>query len=312
MKVLRGPPADWERPAKGTVVTTGVYDGVHLGHQAVLRRAQKRAEGRPHVVLTFAQHPAVVLAPDRAPRILTTLRQKVAVLGGLGVDVVAFLEFDEETRLMSAADFVRRLVVGALRAEVVVVGQDFRFGHNREGDVALLDELGPMHGYTVEAIPLEGGDHPISSTDIRRHLVAGDLETASRLLGRFYEVEGEVVAGDGRGKSIGVPTANLDLQSRQLVPRHGVYAVMAKVRGAWLPAVANVGVRPTFGGEQEVVEVHLLSFSDDLYGEVVAVQFRSRIRDERKFDGVEELVAQIRTDIGAASEFLGVAQRTTD
>ena len=213
---------------------------------------------------------------------------------------------------MSAADFVRRLVVGALRAEVVVVGQDFRFGHNREGDVALLDELGPMHGYTVEAIPLEGGDHPISSTDIRRHLVAGDLETASRLLGRFYEVEGEVVAGDGRGKSIGVPTANLDLQSRQLVPRHGVYAVMAKVRGAWLPAVANLGVRPTFGGEQEVVEVHLLSFSDDLYGEVVAVQFRSRIRDERKFDGVEELVAQIRTDIGAASEFLGVAQRTTD
>jgi riboflavin kinase/FMN adenylyltransferase len=300
VKVLRGPYRDWERPTTGTVVSIGVYDGLHLGHQAVIRRAQEMGNGRPDVVLTFARHPATVLLPGSAPPLLTTTRQKLGMLRDLGVEIAAFLDFDDEMRLMPAVEFVRSVVVDSLHADVVVVGEDFRFGANRGGDVAMLRELGPDYGFKTESVALEGAGRPISSTDIRRHLAAGEPEPAALLLGRPYEIEAHVVPGEGRGKSIGIPTANLDVDPDQLVPKRGVYAVMAKIHEDWLPGVANVGFRPTFGGELEVVEVHLPGFDADLYGELVAVQFRSRIRDERKFGGVEELVAQIRRDIDEA------------
>ncbi len=305
MRVLHGPYSRWEPPATGTAVTVGVFDGVHRGHRATLRRLRARADGRPIVVATFAPHPAAVLAPDRAPRLLTPPAQRLRLFENLGVDIVAILEFNEEMRFMPAESFVDDILVRLLRAEVIVIGSDFRFGHEREGDVDMLERMASASGYVFEAVDLEGGETPISSTAIRTLLTEGRLDEATQLLGRSYSVAGVVVVGDGRGKSIGVPTANLDLDPEQFIPRRGVYAVMAHVAGRSWRGVCNVGVRPTFGGSREIVEVHILDFDDDVYGAVIEVEFLHRIRDEKQFEGVDVLVAQIHRDIAEAAALLG-------
>ena len=305
MKVFRGPHSDWVPMVGGTAVTVGVFDGVHLGHQAALRRLKELSGGRPTVVATFDPHPAVVLAPEHAPRLLTTPEQRVRVFETLGLGAVAFLAFDDEMRAMRAERFIADVLVGALGAEVIVVGSDFQFGFERAGDVAMLERSAATHGYEFEAVELFGEGEPISSTAIRKLLSAGKLDAAQRLLGRPYAVEGVVVSGAGRGAALGFSTANLGLDLNQYLPQRGVYAAFVTLQGRRFPGVCNVGVRPTFGESAEVIEVHLLGFEGDISGETVEIEFNRRIRDEKTFAGPGDLAAQVRRDIDRAAEILG-------
>lgn len=288
-------------------VAIGNFDGVHLGHQALVRAAvaDARAAASQAVVLTFVPHPARVVAPERAPRELLTLEQRAEILEGLGVDVVAVLRFDAAVAALSPADFVRSVLVGRLAAGAVIVGERFRFGHGRAGDVELLARLGPELGFRVHAVPavLQEGA-PVSSSRVREALAAGEVAHAARLLGRAPFVDGVVVRGDGRGRGLGVPTANLD-PANEILPADGVYAARARFEPARArPCVVNVGRRPTFGGVATVLEAHLLDFTGDLYGLRLRVAFAERLRGERRFDGPDALLAQIRSDIQAARAIL--------
>ncbi len=307
MKVLRGSHESWVPPEGGAAVAVGVYDGVHRGHQAVLAALRTRAEelgGLPVTVLTFDRHPLEIVDPERAPRLLSTEEQKLELLAAHGVDVAAVLAFDEETRALTPDDFAADVLAGALGASVVAVGSDFRFGKGRSGDVEELRTLGLGLGFYVEELDLVGDGAPVSSTAIRAAVQAGDVAAAAAGLGRPFSLTGAVVRGEGRGRQIGFPTANLEIDPRLLVPGRGVYAVWATVGGERLPGVVNLGVRPTFGGEVETVEVHVLDFDRDLYGEPVRLDFVDRLRAERKFGGIEELVAQIGRDVAAGRELL--------
>lgn len=309
MRVVRGLPDEWGLERRRRAVTIGVYDGVHRGHRHVLDRLGDRArelDGLETVVVTFDPHPLSVIAPEAAPKILTTVEHRIELFSQLGIDVVAVLHFDRPVRDLSPAGFAVRVIDGALSARVVVVGEGFRFGRDRTGHVGLLREFGSVHGFETEIVPLAGGDAPISSTRIRAFVASGDVVAAAEALGRPHEIRGEVVPGDGRGRTIGVPTANLSVPTRLAVPARGVYAVRAGPAGEPLvPAVANIGVRPTFGGAEETVEVHLIDVERDLYGRIVRIGFVERIRDERRFGGVEDLVAQIADDIARARVLLG-------
>lgn len=306
MKVFEGPFEGWPTPERRSAITVGVYDGVHVGHQALIRSlgARTATADLDLVVVTFRRHPATVLAPQRVPLQLTTLEQKLDRFEALGVDTVGVLDFDERVRRLSAEAFVGEVLVASLHAAVVSVGTDFRFGYRQQGDIEALEALGLRHGFEVAPVELVGADEPVSATSIREVLANGDVAAAAEMLGRPFELRGVVVAGDGRGRSIGVPTANLALAPHQAIPRHGVYAVRVGVAGVEYPGVANVGVRPTFDGHHEVVEVHLLGVELDLYGTELAVAFVSRIRDERRFSGVDELVGQIGRDVAAAADLL--------
>ncbi|HSG78276.1 MAG TPA: bifunctional riboflavin kinase/FAD synthetase [Acidimicrobiia bacterium] len=307
MRVATGDPARWDLPAVPRAVTIGVFDGVHLGHRHVFSLLAERAAAHDleATVMTFDPHPLTVIAPEVAPRLLTSIDQRIELFGSVGVRCVAVLPFDQAMRSISPAGFAGEIVAEALGARLVAVGEDFRFGRNRTGNVESLTEFGAGFGFSTEIVPLVGGDEPISSTRIRGLIAAGDVVGAAELLDRSHELRGRVVRGDGRGASIGIPTANLDIPAGMAVPERGVYAVRSGTVGdADLPGVANIGVRPTFGGERETLEVHLLEGGRDLYGEELAVRFVDRIRDERRFSGVEELVAQIRRDIEAARALL--------
>jgi riboflavin kinase/FMN adenylyltransferase len=288
-------------------VTIGVFDGVHLGHRHVFSLLAERAaaDGFEPTVMTFDPHPLTVIAPEVAPRLLTSIDQRIELFASVGVRCVAVLPFDEAMRSISPAAFAGEILAGALGARLVAVGEDFRFGMNRTGNVESLTEFGAGLGFATEIVPLVGGDEPISSTRIRGLVAAGDVAEAAGLLGRSHELRGVVIRGDGRGSSIGIPTANLDIPIGMAIPRRGVYAVRSgPVGDADHPGVANIGVRPTFGGERETLEVHLLEGGRDLYGEEIAVRFVGRIRDEQRFSGIEELVAQIHRDIEAARAIL--------
>ncbi len=302
MKVLDGDFEAWVPPEGGAAVAVGVFDGVHRGHQAVLAGLTRRAAelgGLVTTVLTFDRHPLEVIAPDRAPRLLTTPQRRAELLAAAGVERLAVLTFDERVRGMTPEDFAAEVLVGALGASLVTVGADFRFGKDRSGDVTELKELGLGLGYYVEEVDLLGDGAPVSSTRIRAAVAAGDVAEAAAQLGRLFELVGEVVEGDRRGATIGFPTANLALPDNLLLPGRGVYAAWVEVGGAMHPAVVNVGVRPTFGGEREMVEAHLLDFDGDLYGRELSVRFVARLRDEQRFAGVDELVAQIGRDVVA-------------
>ncbi|HUG75402.1 MAG TPA: bifunctional riboflavin kinase/FAD synthetase [Acidimicrobiia bacterium] len=307
MRVLSGSPVDWHPGDERRAVAIGVFDGVHRGHQAVLSAMVEAATGAGLVaaVLTFDPHPRSVVAPQRAPRLLTTVGQRVGLLGDLGVEVVAVAPFDDRVRLLAPEAFATELLVDGLGAVSVTVGSDFRFGNDRTGDAGTLEQLGESLGFAVSVVSLVGGDEPVSSSQIRRLVADGEVTAAADALGRPHEVVGRVVPGDGRGRGIGVPTANIDLPPMLAVPGRGVYAVTASTDGLeWLPGVANIGVRPTFGGDAERLEVHLLDTDLDLYGRELRVRFIARIREERTFDGVELLVAQIRDDVEAARSLL--------
>lgn len=286
----------------------GNFDGVHLGHQALVRMAVAEAaavRGTP-VALTFDPHPAQVLAPDRAPETLLRLEQRVELLGELGVEVVAVLRFDSAVASLAPDAFAGEVLAGQLGARCVVVGERFRFGQGRAGDVAMLERLGRRLGFAVRSLaPVEQGGLPVSSSRVRDALRRGDVQAARALLGRPPFADGEVVKGDGRGRTLGVPTANLRIEGQRL-PADGVYAgrVLDPSGGPRWGCVANLGLRPTFGLGPHSVEAHLLDFRGDLYGRRLRLEFLARLRGERRFEGRQSLLAQIVEDVAAARAFL--------
>ena len=304
MRMLFGDPRAWDA-GEPLALAVGVFDGVHVGHRHVLRLLVETAgsEGLKPAVLTFDPHPLALVAPDLAPRMLTTIDQRMHQLSEAGVELVAVLAFDETVRHMSAEAFVEDILVAALCSGLIVAGEDFRYGENRRGDVALLEELGPRLGFTSMTSSLIGDCEPISSTRIREAIEAGDVVAAAESLGRSYELVGSVVPGSGRGEKMGFATANIAVATSLSIPGHGVYAVRAGV-GEMVPAVANIGTRPTFGEGEEVVEVHIIDRNLDIGGDQIRVEFVARIRDEQKFTGVSELADQIRADIEAARRIL--------
>ncbi len=306
MIVYRGDPSDWEPPPRGAAVAIGVFDGVHLGHRRVLDALDNCDPHLARTVMTFGTHPAAILAPDGAPRRLSTLAHRFERFREAGIECVAVLDFDEEMRDMVSEAFVDRYLVGGLDARFVAVGEGFRFGRDASGTTDTLAELGAARGFDVEVVPIESlNGSEIRSTSIREHLEAGDVTGAAAMLGRAYEMEGIVVPGDGRGRRFGVPTANISFPAVLTVPLPGVYAVTAIIDGAAYPAVANLGTRPTFDGTDQVLEVHVLDLDRDLYGKHVRVLFVERIRDERRFASVDDLLAQIRSDIATATAVFG-------
>jgi riboflavin kinase/FMN adenylyltransferase len=297
-------PAGWPDPC----VAVGNFDGVHRGHQALVAAAvaAARESGGTSAVLTFDPHPSRVLSPDRAPSALMTLEQKAEILAALGIDRFAALGFDAEMARRSPEEFARVVLCEAVGARTVVVGSHFRFGRNRAGDVATLRRLGREMGFEVRGVaPVLHEGESVSSTRIREALARGAVESARLLLGRPFFVDGRVVRGAGRGRTLGIPTANLELRNETL-PGRGVYAGRCRVLGqrADRPCVVNVGRRPTFGGGALLCEVHVLDFDGDLYDSLLRVEFHERLREERPFPGAEALREQIRDDIARARAVL--------
>ncbi len=297
---------------RGSAVTIGAYDGVHLGHRYVLGLLQDMAHrrGLETVVVTFDRHPATVVRPDSAPVLLTDLEQKLELLDAAGVERAVVVPFDEARANETAEDFVMEVLVGALGARLVVVGRDFHFGHGRKGDVALLEDMGGRLGFETVGVGLhgDGGDEPVSSTRIRRLLAAGDVRQAARLLGRPHEVRAQVVAGDGRGGAhLGLPTANLAVPPGIALPAEGIYACRyRRPDGSSHRAAASYGRRPTFyeEGSPPLLEAHLIGFEGDLYGETARLAFVERLRAEQRFESVEDLVAQMHADVEQADSVL--------
>jgi len=305
MKVYRDLPPG-PGPFARTVVTVGNFDGVHLGHRAILAQVVQRAQKldcQP-VALTFDPHPARVLNPQGNLRLLTTPAQKIELLKGAGVNVVV-QPFSHVFAAIPPREFVRDYFVERLGVREVVIGHDYRFGHKREGNIELLKQLGQSLGFTVQVVwAVEVDDAVVSSSLIRAMLQLGKVWEVNRMLGRVYGVTGRVVAGKGRGaKILGVPTANL-VSENDLLPACGIYAVWVKKDGQRLPGVANIGTCPTFDNQELSLEVHLLDFDGDLYGEVLQVEFVHRLREEQRFPSIEALAAQIRADMAAARQVL--------
>ncbi len=294
-------------PFSRTVVTIGNFDGVHLGHRAILALVVQRArelQAQP-VAITFEPHPLRVLRPGTDMPLLTTPAQKYKLLAAAGIEVVVVLPFTREFAALPARDFVQDYIGERLQAREVVVGHDYCFGRNREGNITLLEEMGRLHNFTVQVVwAVEAEGAVVSSSLIRALLRLGKVNEAEHLLGRPYEVVGQVVPGKGRGaKLLGVPTANIR-PANELMPAGGIYAVRVHWGDAILPGVANIGTCPTFDGQELSLEVHLLDFAGELYGENLEVEFMARLRDERRFPSFEELAAQIRADILKAREVL--------
>jgi riboflavin kinase / FMN adenylyltransferase len=303
MRVFRGN-GPWPELAGPTVVTIGVFDGVHLGHRAVLSRAVDvgRQLGRPAVAVTFDPHPREVLTPGQAPPLLTTARRKAALIDELGLDAMVVLRFDDALSRLPAEEFARRVVSEGLRAERVVVGANFTFGHQALGTVDTLRGLGHELAFEVESIPLaEVQGRRVSSSSIRAAVAEGDLAWPTAALGRRFTVDGQVVAGAGRGAGLGFPTANLEVPPRMLLPARGVYAGRAILEDGGIlrsnRAAINVGTNPQFGWEALHVEAFLLDFDEDLRRREITVEFWERLRDEVRFDSVEDLVRQIGSDV---------------
>ena len=294
-------------PPVGCVVTIGAYDGVHLGHQYLIRQVRTMAAelGCASAVVTFDRHPAAIVRPGSAPKVLTDLDQKLELLAGTGIDYALVVHFDRERSEESAEDFVRELLVGRLAAQAVVVGHDFHFGHGRRGDVALLSRMGAEHGFDVHGLRLVGdrpGDPPVSSTRIRELLTEGRVEVAAAMLGRDHEVRGRVRHGDGRGRELGFPTANVMVPDEICLPADGIYAGWYERPGHGVhPAAISLGRRPTFypDARASLLEAYLLDFEGDLYDEAAHVRFLTRLRGEERFDSIGALVDQMVLDVVA-------------
>jgi riboflavin kinase / FMN adenylyltransferase len=301
MDIVRGLDA-LPLPIGPSVVTVGFFDGVHLGHREVIRRTVEAARDRDarSVAVTFDRHPREVLTPGEEPRLLTTVERKAELIAACGTDALVVLEFTEEFSKVSAEDFVRDVLVGGLHTVHARVGANFRFGHRAAGTVATLREVGEPLGMTADEVGLFAiAGRVVSSSSIRETLAGGDLAWPRIALGRRFAVDGEVVAGAGRGKGLGYPTANLRTWPRLLLPGQGIYAGVAELEdGGRYVAAVDVGTNPTFGTEPLHVEAFLLDFPDDeLRGDTLTVEFWERLRDEVKFDSVDELVAAIADDV---------------
>ena len=293
---------------QGTVVTVGTFDGVHRGHWEVLLEIRRRAlaTGRRSVLLTFDPHPLRIVRPGQAPPLLTTPVEKKEILAESGLDYAVFLAFTPELSRYEPRRFVTEVLVGRLGVQELVIGHDHGFGRGRSGDAETLRQIGQELGFGVDVVPpVMVNGQPISSSAIRAALQAGDAPAAARALGRPYSVRGLVVRGDGRGRQLGFPTANLAVaSSEKLIPAAGIYAIRGITRAGSFGGALHLGPRPTFVGSPPTIELHLLGFDGDLYGEEIRVDFVRRLRDVRPFDSVAALVAQMREDVEDARRVL--------
>ncbi|MFE0590344.1 bifunctional riboflavin kinase/FAD synthetase [Micromonospora echinospora] len=299
-------PGGWGR----SVVTIGVFDGVHRGHQATIGHAVARARelGVRSVVVTFDPHPAEVVRPGSHPAVLTEAGRKAELVESLGADVLCVVPFTPEFSRLPAEEFVHDILVENLHAALVVVGENFRFGHRAAGDVALLERLGRTFGFGVEGAPLVASDGTVfSSTYIRACVDAGDVVAAATALGRPHRLEGVVVRGDQRGRELGFPTANLLCHRYAAVPADGIYAARLVRRGGAEPlaAAVSIGTNPTFSGRERRVEAYALDFTGDLYGERLALDFVAHLREQRRYDTIEPLIAQMNEDVARTRAALG-------
>jgi riboflavin kinase/FMN adenylyltransferase len=292
--------------ARPTVLTLGVFDGLHLGHQLIMQTVVERARavGAVPTVITFEPHPRAVLHPESAPPLLQTFDQKIEALGVLGIEQTIVIHFDESFAQIRAEDFLSDVVVDRLHAKEIYLGRGFAFGHNREGNIELLRQVSDRLGFRADEVPevrLRG--RRVSSSRIRELLQEGQVNLARRMLGRPYGVEGRVVRGAERGATLGFPTANLHPQNR-VIPRGGVYVTATLIAGQWRRSVTNIGTRPTFERTaQSSIETFVMGWSGDLYGDVVRVRFLHRLRAEKKFDSVDDLKSQIAADVARAEEY---------
>jgi len=304
MKLFHG--TDNAEIARPTVLTLGVFDGLHLGHQLIMKTVVDRARAIDAVptVITFEPHPRAVLHPESAPPLLQTLDQKIEAMGVLGIEQTIVIHFDKAFSQIRAEDFLRDVVVERLHAKEVYLGRGFFFGHNREGNIDLLRSVSSKLGFVADEVPevrLRG--KRIGSTLIRELLTQGRVNLARRMLGRPYGVEGPVVRGAARGVNLGFATANIQPHNR-VIPRGGVYVTATLIEGQWRRSVTNIGVRPTFGDATESsVETHVMNWSGDLYGNVLRVRFLHRLRDEEKFGSIDELKSQIARDVERANRY---------
>lgn len=304
-KIIRGLHNLPKEPT-GCVATIGNFDGIHLGHQAVLNQLALKADtlALPAVVITFEPQPNEFFAPEKAPARLCRFREKVEALRCYAIQQLCVLRFNKKLASMTAEAFIEKLLVKGLKVRYLVVGDDFKFGKDRKGDFALLQKAGQKYGFQVVNMHTFAIEQKrVSSTRIRKALAAGDLILAEKLLGRPYRMSGRVAHGDKRGRTMGFPTANIHLH-RCKVPLSGVYAVqLFGVEGEPIKGVANVGIRPTVGAEKALLEVHLFDFNREIYGEHVQVHFLHKLRDEHKFDGLESLIKQINIDSEQAKAY---------
>jgi len=297
MKIFHG--TDNAGILRSTVLTLGVFDGLHLGHQRIMQKVVKRAKATNAVptVITFDPHPRAVLYPENAPPLLQTLDQRLANFEILGIKQTIVIGFNKDFANQEAEVFLHDIVDERLQAKEVYLGKGFAFGKNRGGNIELLRKMSAELGFYADEVPevcLRGVR--ISSSKIRQLLAEGKVNSARRMLGRPYGVEGQIIRGERRGRTIGFPTANLHPHNR-VIPKYGVYATANLIDGVWRRSITNVGIRPTFAGDKEPsIESYIFDFDGDLYGDVLRVRFLHRIRDERKFDGIDELKAQIAKD----------------
>ena len=303
-------------PGERSVITIGAYDGVHLGHQAVISEVRRHASelGARSAVVTFDRHPASVVRPESAPKLLTDLNQKLELLEATGIDATVVIRFDEAQAAEAPESFVHRVLVDCLAIKQVVVGEDFHFGHGRGGNVAVLRNLGDQCDYEVQPLRLvartDGVDEPISSTAVRRALAGGDVDLAAAMLGRPFEASGLVVRGDQRGRLLGFPTANVKVPIIMCLPADGVYAGWyERPDGEMRPCAINLGRRPTFyeHADHSLLEAHLIDFEGNLYGELARVEFAHFLRSERKFDGIDAIRDQLKHDVEHARRVLHVS-----
>lgn len=295
-----------------SVITLGNFDGVHLGHQELVRMVIRRARetGAASMVVTFRPHPLKILAPDKCPPLISIYEEKIKLFERLGIDVLVKIPFTVEFSSMTPEDFVKNILCDTLGAREIFVGCNYRFGRARMGDVQTLRRLGERYGFAVREVEqVSLGGEVISSTKIRTLLREGEVEHAARLLGRIYAITGIVVKGDGRGKGLGFPTANI-APKHAIIPSDGVYAVRLSVRDRLYDGIANIGMRPTFNKKVLAIEVHVFDFDEDIYGEDISLYFIRKIREEKKFKNVDALVGQIRSDIEVAKDIL--ASRPSD
>ena len=288
-------------PPHFSVVTSGTFDGVHLGHQKILRRLQElatRKQGET-VLLTYWPHPRLILQPkDKSLRLLTSLSEKVKLLEGMGVDHLIILPFTKELSQMSSEEFIRDILVDKIQTKTLVIGYDHKFGKNREGSFEYLQSHSHLFGFAIEEISRQDVDDlGVSSTKIRTALAQGDITTANKYLGRPYDLSGQVVKGQQIGRSIGFPTANIQIADNyKLLPRDGAYAVHADVNSIRYKAILNIGDRPTVDGDQKTIEAHLIDFEGDLYGQELRIYFQEFLREEKKFESLYALKNQLAVD----------------
>ena len=297
-------------PFKNAVITIGNFDGVHIGHQALFHEVIEKAEsiGGTAIAMTFEPHPMRVLKQNNHPPLITLYEQKTELIERTGIDVLICVPFTEAFASQSATQFVRDLLIRKIGMKAIIVGEDYSFGKNREGNIELLKSFAPRYGFDVIVanwikIAKTYADR-ISSTKIRNLIIDGDMERAEKMLGRHYQIRGSVVTGRDRGgKVLGIPTANINLHD-ELCPKTGIYAVTVECRQHHYKGVANIGYSPTFEDHEFTVEVHIFDFDDNIYDEKIRVNFITRIRDEKKFSNISDLIDQIKRDIAAAREIL--------